>query len=116
MLIHTALALNDFLPENSKIGAKIVFFDGEEAFVSWSGTDNTYGSRHLAAEWEEAGFLPKIDLFVLLDLIGARDLKLKSTHRETDYAFDRLASVEQRLSKNGLFVLSPSSPHSFIFN
>ncbi len=31
----------------------MVFFDGEEAFVDWSDTDSLYGSRHLAAKWEQ---------------------------------------------------------------
>ena len=29
----------------------LVFFDGEEAFQTWSRSDSTYGSRHLAAKW-----------------------------------------------------------------
>ena len=29
----------------------LVFFDGEEAIQSWSASDSTYGSRHLAAKW-----------------------------------------------------------------
>ncbi|KAJ4475659.1 glutaminyl-peptide cyclotransferase-like protein [Lentinula aciculospora] len=31
---------------------QLVFFDGEEAFVSWSETDSIYGARHLAETWE----------------------------------------------------------------
>ena len=29
---------------------QLIFFDGEEAFVSWSATDSIYGARHLAAK------------------------------------------------------------------
>ncbi|KAJ3814725.1 glutaminyl-peptide cyclotransferase-like protein [Lentinula aff. lateritia] len=31
---------------------QLVFFDGEEAFVSWTDTDSIYGARHLAETWE----------------------------------------------------------------
>ncbi|KAJ3993660.1 hypothetical protein F5050DRAFT_657547 [Lentinula boryana] len=31
---------------------QLVFFDGEEAFVSWTNTDSIYGARHLAETWE----------------------------------------------------------------
>jgi len=108
ILIHTALAVNSLLPEHSDLGAKIVLFDGEEAFQEWRGKDNTYGSRHLAAEWDTEGFLPKIQLLVLLDLLGAANLKLYSTNQETDYAFDRLVNIEDRLLKNNMYALKHS--------
>jgi glutaminyl-peptide cyclotransferase len=50
---------------------ELVFFDGEEAFVQWTPTDSLYGSRHLAASWGRPS-LDRIELFVLLDLIGTR--------------------------------------------
>lgn len=49
---------------------QLIFFDGEEAFGEWSATDSIYGSRHLASAWG-AESLAKVELFVLLDLIGA---------------------------------------------
>lgn len=42
------------------VGLMFIFFDGEEAFVEWTATDSLYGSRHLAAEWEKEGMLPRI--------------------------------------------------------
>jgi len=36
-----------------------VFFDGEEAINSWSRSDSTYGSRHLAARWGRDGTLSR---------------------------------------------------------
>lgn len=50
---------------------KIVFFDGEEAFNNWGPEDSTYGSRRLAAQWEQEGIFDQIDVFVLLDLLGS---------------------------------------------
>ena len=61
---------------------QLLFLDGEEAIREWRGNDNTYGSRDLAAKWQREAYthngydgngLDRIDLFVLLDLIGARN-------------------------------------------
>ena len=38
----------------------VVFFDGEEAYGTWSKTDGIYGSRHLAARWDKDGTSRKI--------------------------------------------------------
>ena len=35
----------------------ILFDDGEEAVKEWQGTDNDYGTRHLAAKWAQEGVL-----------------------------------------------------------
>lgn len=55
-----------------KFDIQFVFFDGEEAFIQWTGSDSIYGSRHLAAKWERENNLSNIELFILLDLIGGR--------------------------------------------
>lgn len=52
----------------------LVFFDGEEAFREWSATDSLYGSRHLAEIWRAAGRLARIRAFILMDMIGFREL------------------------------------------
>ena len=50
-----------------------MFFDGEEAFKDWTDTDSIYGSRYYAKflkqNFKQESF-DKIDLFVLLDLLG----------------------------------------------
>ena len=38
-----------------------MFFDGEEAFFSWTDTDSLYGSKHLAAEMEKDNGLLSVD-------------------------------------------------------
>jgi len=48
----------------------LVWTDGEEAIQKWSPTDSLYGSRHLAAKWQQDGTLKKIKAFLLLDMIG----------------------------------------------
>ena len=58
----------------SDVTVQLVLFDGEEAFVQWSATDSLYGSRHLAEKWKDE--IDTIDLFILLDLIGAPDMTI----------------------------------------
>jgi glutaminyl-peptide cyclotransferase len=55
----------------------LVWFDGEEAFNrEWAGTDNTYGSRHLAQKWSGEGFLPRIKALINIDMIGDAELDI----------------------------------------
>jgi len=69
-----------------------LFFDGEEAFQQWSSTDSIYGARNLAEKWSGLSFthkgvsgnyLDRIDVFVLLDLLGAKDPTIFSLNRST---------------------------------
>jgi hypothetical protein len=63
--------------EKSRFTYRFVFFDGEEATLpEWAGTDNTYGSRYHAQQLKRVGDNVKARAFVLLDLVGDKDLKL----------------------------------------
>ncbi|KAI8040763.1 hypothetical protein M5D96_006706 [Drosophila gunungcola] len=79
-----------------------VFFDGEEAFGEWSEKDSLYGSRHFAELWQKRGLLRSIDLFVLLDLIGAKNVTFKNNILSTSNLFHRFVQLEQQLSKAGI--------------
>ena len=61
----------------------LVFFDGEEAIVRWSGEDNTYGSRHLAELWSNDGTVAKIKALINVDMIGDADLSLTAEQLST---------------------------------
>jgi Zn-dependent M28 family amino/carboxypeptidase len=76
----------------------LVFFDGEEAFQSWSDSDSTYGSKHLAARWGRDGTLPKIKAFILADMIGDKYLDIQ---RETQSTGWLVALVRQAAKKFG---------------
>jgi glutaminyl-peptide cyclotransferase len=39
---------------------QLIFFDGEEAFKTWTDTDSLYGSRALAERWAADGKLEDI--------------------------------------------------------
>ncbi|KAJ2077986.1 hypothetical protein H4R24_004780 [Coemansia sp. RSA 988] len=96
---------------------QLVFFDGEEAFVEWTDTDSIYGSRHLAEFWEHnpdsatvaalSGTtkhkpeLERVDLMVLLDLIGSVDNQFVALQVPTADIFTQLSKLELRLHDAG---------------
>ena len=76
----------------------LVFFDGEEAFQTWSRSDSTYGSRHLAARWGKDGTLGRIKAFILADMIGDKDLDIQRESRAAGWLVD---TVKQAAKKFG---------------
>jgi glutaminyl-peptide cyclotransferase len=76
----------------------LVFFDGEEAIHSWTSSDSTYGSRHLAARWGKDGTLGRIKAFMLADMIGDKDLDILRDTRSADWL---VSLVRQAAKKFG---------------
>jgi len=76
----------------------LVFFDGEEAIQTWSASDSTYGSRHLASKWGRDGTLAKIKAFMLADMIGDKDLDIQRESKSTAWLVDL---VKQAAHKYG---------------
>ncbi len=74
----------------------LVFFDGEEAIRSWSESDSTYGSRHLAAKWGRDGTLQRIKAFILTDMIGDMDLDIEHETRSTDWLVELVRQAAKR--------------------
>jgi Zn-dependent M28 family amino/carboxypeptidase len=72
------IALGQYLRAHPPTGYSVVlvFFDGEEAVQTWSDSDSTYGSRHLAAKWSQDGTIKRIKAFLLADMIGDKDLDI----------------------------------------
>lgn len=64
----------------------LVWFDGEEARVTWSERDSLYGSRRLAADLARARRLPRA--LILIDMIGDRDLLIRREAHSTDWLTD----------------------------
>lgn len=104
------------------MGLQILFLDGEEAFVNWSDSDSLYGARALATEWADTPNpappqkfythrtpLQQISLFVLLDLLGAKDPRVPSYMPTTHWAYRALATVESRLRDLQLLESRPST-------
>lgn len=55
-IVRTILPILKKTLADSNLGLMLIFFDGEEAFLEWSNTDHTYGSRHLARKWEQTKY------------------------------------------------------------
>ncbi|XP_078134018.1 glutaminyl-peptide cyclotransferase isoform X1 [Sander vitreus] len=110
MMLELARALDEELKaqksSNPDLTLQLLFFDGEEALFQWTGTDSLYGSRHLAQKMEstphpagatDTNQLHGIDLFVLMDLIGAPSPRFGNQFPSTTHWLSRLQSIERRL-------------------
>lgn len=84
LLLEMADKLKSAKPRDGH-GIWIVFLDGEEALKQWSETDSDYGSRHLAAKWQQDGTLKKIKAFLLADMIGDADLDVLRDQNSTPW-------------------------------
>ena len=81
----------------------LVFFDGEEAFQTWSDSDSTYGSRHLAAKWARDGTLSKIKAFLLADMIGDKDLDIQRESASTGWLVDLVRQAAHKFGYDRYF-------------
>jgi glutaminyl-peptide cyclotransferase len=104
------MAIGDRLREETAQGRKLdgysvwlVFFDGEEAIQSWSETDSTYGSRHLAALWGRDGTLDQIKAFILTDMIGDKDLDIQRETNSTPWLVALVGEAAKKLGYERYF-------------
>ncbi|XP_064090175.1 glutaminyl-peptide cyclotransferase-like isoform X2 [Macrobrachium nipponense] len=116
MMLNMAKVMQANLENNKKtqsdLTLQFVFFDGEEAFRTWSKTDSLYGARNLAAKLQNQLYpevnkdgtnqLHRMDLFVLLDLLGTEDVQFFNYFKNTDRWYARMLSYERRLSDLGM--------------
>ncbi|MGA8041929.1 MAG: M28 family peptidase, partial [Terracidiphilus sp.] len=104
------MAIGDQLHEQVAGGRKLdgfsvwlVFFDGEEAIRSWSASDSTYGSRHLAAKWGRDGTLGRIKAFMLADMIGDKDLDIQRESQSADWLVGLVRRAAQKFGYERYF-------------
>jgi len=81
----------------------LLFTDGEEATVAWTDEDSVYGSKHLAKKWAQDGTATKIKAFLLLDMIGDKDLHLEHDTNSTPWLLDVVTRAGQRLGQQSHF-------------
>ncbi|XP_063824743.1 glutaminyl-peptide cyclotransferase-like [Ostrinia nubilalis] len=106
MMINLAKVMSTQLDKlkQSKLSLMFIFFDGEEAFRQWGPTDSIYGARHLAQKWQSSPYkdgandLQRMDVLVLLDLLGAPNPAFYSYFRSTEKWYIRMVSAESRLA------------------
>ena len=104
------MAIGDDLRAQTAGGKKLdgysvwlVFFDGEEAIRSWSDSDSTYGSRHLAAKWGRDGTLGRIKAFMLADMIGDKDLDIQRESQSTAWLVDLVRGAAKKFGYSQYF-------------
>jgi Zn-dependent M28 family amino/carboxypeptidase len=81
----------------------LVFFDGEEAIKSWTDSDSTYGSRHLAARWGRDGTLGRIKAFMLADMIGDKDLDIQRETQSTGWLVSLVGQAAHKFGYDRYF-------------
>ncbi len=88
----------------------IAFFDGEEAVnLEWKDPDNRYGSRQMAAKLNMSGDLKNIRAFILADIVGTRELRIKRDSNSDKSLTDLVWSTANRLGYSGVFVNVPTA-------
>lgn len=88
----------------------IAFFDGEEAVnLEWKDPDNRYGSRQMAAKLNMSGDLKNIRAFILADIVGSRELRIKRDANSDKSLNDTVWSAANRLGYSAVFVNMPTA-------
>uniref|UniRef100_A0A3Q3W2Z0 Glutaminyl-peptide cyclotransferase n=1 Tax=Mola mola TaxID=94237 RepID=A0A3Q3W2Z0_MOLML len=127
MILELARALDEELKaqkvaSSPDLTLQLLFFDGEEALYQWTPADSLYGSRHLAWKMQatphpagatDTNQLHGIDLFVLLDLIGAPSPHFGNQFPVTTRWLTRLQNIEKRLHSMNQLVDHPPGVQYF---
>ncbi|KAF7266548.1 hypothetical protein GWI33_020057 [Rhynchophorus ferrugineus] len=125
MMLNIAKVLKkefESIKNNTDISLMLLFFDGEEAFENWGPKDSIYGARHLAKKFadsrnvastgETVSQMQKIDLLILLDLLGHSNMNFYNYFENTGRWHEKMANIENRLDK--LRLLNPRLTKYFI--
>jgi glutaminyl-peptide cyclotransferase len=88
----------------------LAFLDGEESIPSstpgdlhWVSDQALYGSRHLAAKWQQDGTAKKIKAFILADMIGDKDLDIQRDAGSAGWLEDLILQASQKLGYQSYF-------------
>ncbi len=95
-LIELARALKT---RANRVPIELLFLDGEEAVGEWQGTDHTYGSRYYVEAARKDGTLKNIRAFILVDMIGDRNLVIKRESNSTPALVDAIWGAAKRLNR-----------------
>lgn len=83
---------------------ELVFLDGEEAVVEWSGTDHTYGSQHYVDAARASGGLATVKANLLVDMIADRDLRIRRDENSTPWLNDAIWAAARQLKQTSHFL------------
>jgi len=95
-LLEVARALKG---RTNPLPIELLFLDGEEAVVEWRGQDHTYGSRYYVEQLKKANATKDVRAFVLVDMIGDKDLGIRREQNSTDWLTDAIWSAARRLNR-----------------
>ena len=84
---------------------ELLFLDGEEAMLpDWGPGDHTYGSQHYVEAAKKAGTLAALRAFILVDMIGDRDLDIRREQASTPWLTDLIWLSARRLKQDTAFL------------
>jgi glutaminyl-peptide cyclotransferase len=86
-------------PRANAMTIELLFLDGEESTGDWVGNDHTYGSQYYVDHARKTGVLKDLRAFILVDMIGDRDLTLKRESRSTPWLTDIIWGAAKRLKR-----------------
>jgi Zn-dependent M28 family amino/carboxypeptidase len=101
LMLEIASQLRDHPPQGYSIW--LLFTDGEEAMVDWTDADSVYGSKQLAQKWHADGTASKVKAFLLLDMIGDKDLNIDRDTNSTAWLLDVIGRSANRLGDQSHF-------------
>jgi glutaminyl-peptide cyclotransferase len=81
---------------------ELLFLDGEEAVRrDWDdkSTDHTYGSRYYVEQLKKNGTVKDVRAFLLIDMIGDRDLDISKEQYSTGWLTDAVWAAARRLKR-----------------
>jgi len=106
------LAIGDQLRGKKLEGYSVwlAFLDGEESIPSdkpgdlrWDDHYSLFGSTHLAQKWQQDGTSKKIKAFMLLDMIGDKDLDIQRDSNSTPWLENLILQAASRLGYQSYF-------------
>jgi Zn-dependent M28 family amino/carboxypeptidase len=102
MLLEMARVLK---ARRNTLTVELLFLDGEEATLrDWGGTDHTYGSQYYVDSGKKTGSLSGVKALVLVDMIGARSLRIMRETASTKWLTDTIWAGAARLGYGSTFV------------
>jgi hypothetical protein len=103
-----------FCARKNSLSVWIVFFDGEEAQGNWTdknsvqwkndSSNNTYGSRELAAQMALSGELKRVKAMILADMIGPTNARITRDTGSTKWLVDFIWETAAQLGYQSTFV------------
>ena len=92
-------------PRKNPYTVELLFLDGEEARLKeWSGTDNTYGSRHYVEVAKRDGAIASMKAMLLVDMIGDRDLDIRRDANSTPWLTDIIWATAKHQNLDDYFI------------